>query len=142
MYRFCYAAAVPAQPHVYDPSSTIMHSTTDSLINQLIPLDPSDYGDLNTYSQSKQPHYFDMTAYHDATYGPSTASESAGSVYHSPIDGHKQMPFVLSSDDHLLSPPASYHQNGGVNNYVSRLIPCSLAVDTLLTHCSRRLCDV
>ena len=173
MYRFCYAA-VPAQPHVYDPSSNavaaLMHDDISSaggpspeLMSQLIPLDAADYADLSGVAYTKHSHYdFDMVSgyhtahhahHHDATgtggYGSTaSASESvSGSVYHSPIDGHKQMPFghhVLSASEehHLLGSPGGYHPSGHVGSYVSNTTV--LAVDTLLTLCSGyvKLCNV
>jgi transcriptional enhancer factor len=105
MYRFNYTSPV-SQPQIYSSPTIItmdvQNSKQDYGYGQLIPMDGGQFATDMIYPPPKAPTYFDFS-YVPAQDGWSSASDTTGSVYASPIDTQKPIPFSIPGDEQLMS---------------------------------------
>jgi len=118
MYRFNYTSPVP-HPHVYSSPTIITMDVPNPKHGDYgyglpIPMDSQFATDM-IYPQQKASNYFDFS-YVPTQDNWSTASDTTGSVYASPIDTQKPMPFTIPGDDQLMSSSASF-PSGDIPSY-------------------------
>ncbi|KDR69909.1 hypothetical protein GALMADRAFT_104012 [Galerina marginata CBS 339.88] len=130
MYRFTYFAS-PSQAEHYNYSTPTMMTLEPSMqksdfsFDSLLTMEAEGLTDM--MSLQKTQNYFDLNPYMRSDWSTSSSSDS---VYPSPVDCHRPMPFIASNDEHLVSHGSSYP--GDVSNYVS--FPIDATSNSMLNH--------